>query len=134
MILVSRLSSTSSGPTIPLFRILHATNSFPCVSLLKMSACSNFALFGDSVFFRSSEMTVVHLPLQKQRPLLPFFYFNASPGFQHNSSPNSPIHYHLSVTSHIHSSEIFQHIIQPSYPRSIKDPFFCCLLYTSRCV
>ena len=49
---------------------------------------------------------------------------NMSLGLQHQSSP-SPIRCLLSVTCHVHSSEILQHIIQPSYP---------CLLYTSRCV
>ena len=44
---------------------------------------------------------------------------NVSPGFQPQSSPTSPNRYHLSVTPHIHFSEMFQHITRPSYPRLI---------------
>ena len=41
-----------------------------------------------------------------------------SPTLALASNTSLVLHWHLSVTPHIHSSEIFHHIIQPSYPRS----------------
>ena len=50
---------------------------------------------------------------------------NVSPGFQYQSSPMSPIHRHLSEKP---SHPFFQHVIQPSYPRS--GPLFLSVSYT----